>query len=152
MNGQVAGGEAAEVVIRCEDDPSVQLRLFDRYYPDQYGVGFSIEAQADNLRASVGAEVWVWDETGLAEFLAGLAADFRGWDGERGWSTNHFAVRAVFRSRGHVSLTWSLRQWSSRSDSWEASVTTSVEAGEQMASLAAGVREFLRFNGRAALH
>jgi hypothetical protein len=99
-------------------------------------------AQADGLNARVdGGEVRVWDDD-LARFLEELADDFRGWDDERVWSVNHLALRAVFHSRGHVSLTWTLRPWVSR-DTWEASITTWQEAGEQMAALAADVRHFL---------
>ncbi|MFL6145140.1 MAG: DUF6228 family protein [Labedaea sp.] len=81
----------------------------------------------------------VWDDD-LTRFLEGLADDFRGWDGERVWSVNHLALRAVFHSRGHVSLTSTLRPWISR-DTWEASITTWQEAGEQMTGLAADVHQ-----------
>ncbi len=130
------------MVVRCREDPNVVIRLVDRYFPDQYGVAFSVIAQAGGLNARVdGGEVRVWDDD-LARFLEGLADDFRGWDGERVWSVNHLALRAVFHSGGHVSLTWTLRPWNSR-DTWEASITTRQEAGEQMAALAADVRHFL---------
>jgi hypothetical protein len=136
--------EDVEVTIRCLDDPAVFVRLYDRFFPDEYGVGFSIEAQADGLRASVGpVEVWVWDDADLPGFLAGLAEDFRGWAGERTWQTNHLKVQAVFHSRGHVALTWTLRPWVSRGDSWQTTVTTWLEAGAQMSTLADDIREFL---------
>ncbi|WP_236789384.1 DUF6228 family protein [Amycolatopsis sp. GM8] len=143
MSGEHAEpAESPEVVVRCQKDPSVVIRLVDQRFPDQYGVAFSVIAKADGLNARVdGGEVWVWDDD-LARFLQGLADDFRGWDGERVWSVNHLALRAVFHSRGHVSLTWTLRPWISR-DTWEASITTWQEAGEQMATLAADVRDFL---------
>nr|WP_243436611.1 DUF6228 family protein [Streptomyces sp. FH025] len=79
----------------------------------------------------------------MADFLGRLAADFRGWDGERTWRTNHLALRAVFRSGGHVALTWRLIPWTIREDAWEACVTTRLEAGEQLSALAADLREFL---------
>lgn len=80
---RVEPAESPEVVIRCQDDPGVVVRLVDRHFPDQYGAAFSVVAQADGLNARVeGGEVWVWDDD-LARFLEGLADDFRGWDGER---------------------------------------------------------------------
>jgi hypothetical protein len=134
--------ESPDVVVRCQEDPGTVIRLIDRHFPDQYGVAFSVIAQADGLNARVdGGEVWVWDDD-LTRFLEGLADDFRGWDGERFWSVNHLALRAVFHSRGHVSLTSTLRPWISR-DTWEASITTWQEAGEQMTGLAADVHQFL---------
>ncbi|MEI5008136.1 DUF6228 family protein [Streptomyces sp. PmtA] len=74
-----------------------------------------------------------------------LAADHQGWDGERRWQTDDrdLIVSAVFRSGGHVGLTWTLRPWPKDAGGWSASVTTWLEAGEQMSALAADVRHFL---------
>ncbi|SCE81202.1 hypothetical protein GA0074696_1007 [Micromonospora purpureochromogenes] len=133
-----------EVTIRCQADPGLSVRLHSRHFPDEYGVGFSVEARADGLRAELpGVAVWVWDDAWLPDFIAQLAADHQGWTEERRWQTNHLAVRAVFHSRGHVALTWHLRPWVSRSDTWRASITTWLDAGQQMSRLAADLREFL---------
>jgi hypothetical protein len=40
-------------------------------------------------------------------------------------------------------LTWTLQPWLTRSDSWQASVTTWMEAGAQMAALADEMHAFL---------
>ncbi|MFJ8538704.1 DUF6228 family protein [Streptomyces sp. NPDC093591] len=53
------------------------------------------------------------------------------------------AVSAVFRSGGYVGLTWTLRPWPNAAGDWSASVTTGLEGGEQMSTLAADVRHFL---------
>jgi hypothetical protein len=37
---------------------------------------------------------------------------------------------------GHVTPAWNLRRWPARSDTWQASITTWLEAGEQMSNLA----------------
>ncbi|WP_269855995.1 DUF6228 family protein [Streptomyces sp. RPT161] len=133
-----------EVIVRHQDDPGTQVRLCDRYFPDEHGIGFAVEIRADGLQARLDSiETWVWDHKPLTDFLDGLAADFRGWDGERTWSTNHLVLRAVFNSGGHVALTWTLIPWTTRQDAWEASVTTWLEAGEEMSALAADLREFL---------
>jgi hypothetical protein len=87
--------------------------------------------------------VYVWDAQYLPDFLDGLAADFRGWEGSRSWAANHLKLTADFHSRGHVELRWALRPWDSRRDSWEATVTTWLEAGQQISGLAADVRAFL---------
>lgn len=87
---------------------------------------------------------WSWDSE-LAPFLEELAADFRGWDGERSRQTydGDLTVSAAFRSGGHVGLTWTVRPWPDAAGGWCASVTTWLGAGEQMASLASEVRHFL---------
>lgn len=137
--------DSPQVTVRCQDDPDARVVLAERYFPDEYGIGFCVDVRADGLTAHVhGVEVWVWDPELLPTFLDGLAADFRGWEGERAWTSHHFDVRATFHSRGHVSLTWTLR--SHLTDGWEVSVTTWQEAGEQMRTLAADVRDFLDRN------
>ncbi|MEV0720232.1 DUF6228 family protein [Asanoa sp. NPDC050611] len=130
--------------MRCSEDPDTSVRLHSRYFPDDYGVGFAVEARADQLQAAIqGVEVWVWDDAWLPDFVARLAADYRGWSEERVWQTNHLSLRATFHSGGHVMLTWNLHPWTSRSDTWEATITTWLEAGEQMSALAADLHEFL---------
>lgn len=75
------------------------------FFPDECGIGFAVEARAEGLHAELpGAEVWFWDEGWVLDFISQLAADHRGWTGERTWHTSHLAVRATTRSRGHVTL------------------------------------------------
>ena len=140
----LTGVDDLHVMIRCQEDLGVSVRLHSRFFPDECGIGFAVEARAEGLHADLlGAEVWVWDEAWLPDFISQLAADYRGWTGERTWQTNHLAVRATFHSRGHVALTWDLQPWVSRSDAWRASITTWLEAGEQMSHLASDLRAFL---------
>ncbi|MGK4585409.1 DUF6228 family protein [Kitasatospora sp. HPMI-4] len=132
------------VIVRSQEDPTTQVRLSGRYFPDEYGTGFAVEVHAEGLQARLDSVItWVCGPEYLADFLDKLAADFRGWEGERTWSTHHLALRAVFRSGGHVGLTWTLRPWTTREDSWEVSVTTWLEGGSQLTALAADVRQFL---------
>lgn len=56
---------------------------------------------------------------------------------------NGLKLAAIFHSGGHVELRWTLRPWGSWQESWEASVTTWLEAGQQMTMLAADVHAFL---------
>jgi hypothetical protein len=138
-------GEPAEVTVRCQDDRDVHVRLCDLFVQDEDCVHYAIEAGAPGLNARLdGVAAWNWNGD-LAPFLEGLARDFRGWQGERVWQTNDrdLTLRAVFRSGGHVGLTWTLRPWRTPVDSWDASVTTWLEAGEQMSALAADVRQLL---------
>ncbi|MEU8922500.1 DUF6228 family protein [Kitasatospora sp. NPDC048545] len=136
--------DVPDVVVRHQDDPATLVRLCDRYFPDELGIGFAVEVSAAGLHARIDSvETWVWDLDSLDDFLGRLAGDFRGWEGERTWSTNHLALRASFKSGGHVFLTWTLTPWMTRDDGWETSVTTVLEAGEGMSALAADLREFL---------
>ena len=132
------------LTIRCQEFREAAVRLHGRYFPDEYGVGFSIDARAGGLRAELGdVRVWGYDDVWLPDFIAGLAADYRGWTGERTWETGHLSIRARWRAGGHVALTWALESRLARSDSWHASMTTWLEAGEQMTTLAADLSEFL---------
>ncbi|SEG88596.1 hypothetical protein SAMN05216223_119102 [Actinacidiphila yanglinensis] len=133
------------VFLRCQDNPSVGVRFCDRFSFDQDSVHDAVEAWAPGLTARVGEVVtWSWDRD-LATFLDELVADFRGWKGERTWQTDDrdLAVSARFGSGGHIGLTWTLRPWPDAAGGWNASVTTWLEAGEQLASLAADIRHFL---------
>ncbi|MEU7030492.1 DUF6228 family protein [Streptomyces sp. NPDC046275] len=133
------------VTIRCQDNPSVGVTFCDRFSFDADSVHYALELRAPGLTARVDEVVaWIWDSD-LTTFLEELAADYRGWDGERSWQTDDrdLTLSAVFRSGGYVGLTWALRPWSQAAGGWGASVTTWLEAGEQMASLAADVGNFL---------
>ncbi|MGW3687339.1 DUF6228 family protein [Streptomyces sp. NPDC005125] len=133
------------VTIRCQDTSSVVVTFCDRFSFDADSVHYAVELRAPGLTARVNEVVaWIWDSD-LTTFLEELAADYRGWDGERSWQTNdrELTVSAVFRSGGYVGLTWALRPWPQAAGGWGASVITWLEAGEQMTSLAADVRSFL---------
>ncbi|WP_260867679.1 DUF6228 family protein [Streptomyces sp. SAJ15] len=137
--------ERPELVVRSPGASSTYIRLFDWARVDEYEVAFAVEAVADGLRACLDSvEVSVWDGVGdLADFLDGLARDFRGWEGKRTWTNNRLVLTAAFQAGGHVRLSWTLRFGIFAEDSWECALTTTLEAGEQMSGLAADVRSFL---------
>ncbi|WP_238696966.1 DUF6228 family protein [Streptomyces sp. E5N298] len=131
--------------VHCRENPSVDVTFCDRFTFDADSVHYAVELRAPGLTARVDEVVaWIWDSD-LTTFLEELAAEYRGWEGERSWQTNDrdLTVSAVFRSGGHVGLTWSLQPWPQAAGGWGASVTTWLEAGEQMTTLAADVRHFL---------
>lgn len=133
-----------QVTIRSIQDPAVQVRLHDRQFIDQDEIAFVVDLHADGLNARLrGVVVAVWDPQDLSDFMDGLATDFRGWKGERSWVGSHLKLTALFHSGGHVELCWTLQPWVSGQDSWEASVTTWVEGGQQLTNLAADIRVFL---------
>lgn len=134
------------VTIRCMASDIV-VRLRDRLRPDADSVRYAVEACAPGLYARVDEAVSaVWEPApDLSSFLQALAEDFRGWSGERSWHSleRDLTISAVFRSGGHVGLTWTLRPWPAKHGGWSTAVTTWQEAGEQMTALAADVRDFL---------
>ncbi|MFF1359185.1 DUF6228 family protein [Streptomyces sp. NPDC058297] len=133
------------VTVSSLDDTAVGVRLSDRQPFDEGAVHYAVEAWAPGLTARVDEAVaWIWDAD-LAGFLSELTTNYQGWEGERTWQTHDgdVAISATFRSGGRIGLSWTLRPWSDASGGWTASVTTWLEAGEQMASLAADVRHFL---------
>ncbi|WP_326689473.1 DUF6228 family protein [Streptomyces sp. NBC_01795] len=137
--------EQVDVTVGCQDNLSVGVRFCDRFSFDEDSVHYAVEVWAPGLTARVDEVVaWLWDSD-LAPFLEKLAADYHGWEGERSWQTNDrdLAVSAVFRSGGHVGLTWTVRPWPDAAGGWSASVTTWLEAGERMSAFAADIRHFL---------
>lgn len=137
------GDDGLDVVIRCREDPYVSVRLHSRRFPDEHGIGFTVDAHARGLHAELpGIEVCVWDGMWFPDFVSQLAEDC-GWQGEQIWHNSHLTVRAAFHAGGHVALAWHLQPRGSRSDAWRASITTWLKAGEQMSNLAADLHEFL---------
>ncbi|MBT2393290.1 permease [Streptomyces sp. ISL-1] len=134
-----------ELVVRGAGSQAPSIRLFDWSRTDEFEVVFAVEAVDDGLRARIEAVTMsAWDGAGyLTEFLDGLARDFRGWEGERSWTNNELVVAATFGSGGHVHLSWTLRA-GVFSSGWECTVTTVIEAGEELTAVAADVQEFFR--------
>ncbi|MEU4490102.1 DUF6228 family protein [Streptomyces purpurascens] len=133
------------VTIRCLDNVAVGVRLSGQEPFDEGCVQYVVEAFAPGLTARVDEAVaWIWDADPAA-FVARLATDYQGWEDKRVWQTydGDLAVSAVFRTGGHVGLTWTLRPCPNATGGWTASVTTWLEAGEQVPSLASDVEDFL---------
>lgn len=138
-----------EVVVRGGTDPAVSVRLVD-LKPFYDEVAFTVSLHADGLTAKLDrTTITPWDSPQLDDFFAQLAADYAGWDDVRTWRSNHLAIDARFRSGGHVALTWTVQNQHFTEDRWQAKIDVVVEAGEQMANLAADIRSFLRAGSRA---
>ncbi|MCL2092332.1 MAG: DUF6228 family protein [Micrococcales bacterium] len=132
----------------------------DDYYGGYYGgAGYTVRLKGPGLDAEAtvsghgGTELesehqpvsqrrWV----GLDDFLLGLAARFRGWDGVRAWESlcHDFGVEATWHTWGHVRLRfWLTDQDYWYDESWQAAVTVTVEAGAELETFARQVRVFL---------
>ena len=139
-----ASEAACVVVVRGTAARAVTVRLsnLEPFYDEKT---FVVTVQANGLSAQIeGASVTPWDNPQLDDFFHQLAADYTGWSGSRTWRSNHLAIDAQFQSGGHVAVTWTLRDGMFAEDRWEVSITTVIEAGEQMTLLAADIGEFLR--------
>jgi hypothetical protein len=117
----------------------MQVRLSDRAEGDEDTVTFTVCVQGEGVRIRV--EGVAADED-LVTFVEQLAADFRGWAGERRWFAGDMQVAATFHSGGNVCLVWYLCSWQ-RPEVWTATAQVWVEAGEQMKGFAADIRAFV---------
>ncbi|MFG3579031.1 DUF6228 family protein [Micromonospora chersina] len=115
---------------------------------DGYVAVMRVELHEDGLSAR-GEVKLSWptqaEEPDLVAFLQGLADDWRGWNGERSWRSldGKLVITARHDGKGHVSLGANLRGHPLSPVAWLARVLITVEAGEQMGSLAADLRSHL---------
>jgi hypothetical protein len=115
-------------------------------WSEDYAVRMTVELHDHGLEARTDVELW-WPAPGrevdLLAFLQGLANDWRGWPDVRQWRSKDATMRIDARhdGTGRVCLAATLRDGAPACDAWSATVTVSVEAGEQLAQLVADVRE-----------
>ena len=88
-----------------------------------------------------------WRE--LADFFAGLAADWRGWSGMREWSSLEPDLKSEARHEHgnvqlHVTLRHALAGWGNHW--WKASVDLALEPGEQLSRVASEMKDFVNFS------
>jgi hypothetical protein len=89
--------------------------------------------------------VWAHYATGfdeLAAFFHGLAADWRGWQGERTYESLEHDLRLTAAHDGHVRLVVQFRETSGR-DGWSATGAVRLDPGEEMTRAAQDVAALL---------
>ncbi|MFZ3561248.1 DUF6228 family protein [Streptomyces sp. BH055] len=113
-----------------------------RPYGDDPTLDFLVTARG--RWGNVSTCVRTWDGDGLDTFLALLAEDFRGWQGERTWRSLEYdlSISAEHRSGGRVHLTWGIHDRAPLEE-WHFETTTVHAAGEDMRNLAAEMSAFL---------
>lgn len=152
------GWPRPETEMTCLDDREVvfrgdqaSVRFGERHAADHHldrRLFFAVRVQAPGLDARLDHVTNYVTGRGLARFLDGL--DFRGWEGERRWvnADRDLIVSATHHSGGRVELAWTLRPWrQSVYGEWEATVTTTMEAGAEKDDLAAQLHDFLTAEG-----
>lgn len=131
------------VILKGANDPTVTVTLRDLEASFDEKV-ISVRLRASGLDASLNRiTLTPYDNPRIEAFFAQLAEDYTGWSGTRTWHNNHLVIDADFGTYGHVALTWTLRSSPFTEDRWSAGITIVVEAGEQMAALAADIDCFL---------
>jgi hypothetical protein len=83
----------------------------------------------------------------LADFFAGFAADWRGWDGARTWESVEGDLRIEAQHKfGHVQLRVTVRAHGSGwgNEGWSATADLTIDPGEQLSQAAAGLADLPR--------
>ncbi|CAL9337091.1 hypothetical protein SUDANB108_00188 [Streptomyces sp. enrichment culture] len=123
---------------------SLRFHQLTRAFPEERDDpmrDFVVTAQGESARIEVVVRTWNGD--GLHVFLAGLAEEFRGWDGSRAWRSLEDDLTLVAEHAGsHVRLTWGLHD-RLPDPAWRFEMTTIHAPGEDMRSLANDMRTFL---------
>ena len=135
MDEVVIGTQGALVVLGLAERNS----LDDPYAGDR----FEVRLRAGDLVVDRWVFMYRHDWVNLAAFFDDLASSWRGWDGAKTWvSAEHdLAISVTANARGNCTFTFDVRNgpWSS----WLARVEgISVDAGEDMGSLARGIDDW----------
>lgn len=90
---------------------------------------FSVRLELTGLQATIVASSYMSE--GIADLFASFARDWRGWDGERGWTSCEGEVELVATAdrAGHVQLIVAVRRgWEPHG--WQARGVIQLEAGQ----------------------
>jgi len=128
-------GRAPIVEFRSDDDDETLLLL--SYHAADPDMGaLEVEVRSSGLTCTESALSLGGD--GLDVFLAGLAADWRGWEGVRRWDTLEMEIGLEATHQGHrVKLLFIVRR-DYEQDSWELRLPILVAPGESLSRLAVG--------------
>ena len=100
----------------------------------------SVELRASGLVARTASTLAGDGPRNLAEFFADLTAIWRGWDGERRWRAQEgeMEIEASHDRRAHVLIAVTIKrpQVAIAKNFWSARVAFTLEAGEQLSSVA----------------
>ncbi|BCJ47778.1 hypothetical protein GCM10010168_21370 [Actinoplanes ianthinogenes] len=136
----LGGTDDARWVVHPPQDPHGDGYVY-RVRAELHDDGMSAVTVATVFRGFAGSA------STLAEFVAGLAADWQGWDGSRDWrSADHeLTLDARHDGRRHVSLGVTLRAPGPSWDrsAWSARAVFVLEAGEEMTRFAADLAHWL---------
>jgi hypothetical protein len=140
-------GAVDVAIIGCEDDG---LRFSD-VERGPGGEFWYVRARLRVPELDASLRVFAHSWTGfddLIVFFRGLAADWRGWLGERTYESLEHDLRltATHDGHGHVRLAVEMRQCSVP-DGWSAAAVVSIDPGEEMTRIAEDVASLLSPSG-----
>lgn len=79
---------------------------------------------------------------GLDSYFADMLGDWRGWNGERAWSSLEGELGLAARHDGHVRIRVSLQD--STHSTWTATAELKLDAGEQLAEASRGLTDLFK--------
>ena len=126
------------------DTTFVMLHGCNRPHDDALTI-FGVQAEAHGLTASIWIETIHGD--GLDEFVRRLDDDFRGWPGERIWTSSRKDLEVRARHLGAwIRLSWILRfpEPTVEQPDWETTIHLHVNPGEELRDLSGRITAFLR--------
>ena len=92
---------------------------------------FHVEVTNPESSGTVG--VWAYtDANGPADFFAVLSENWRGWQGEKKWSSieGEFSIVATTDKLGHISLTVEMQHDFGAAEPWRLKATVVIDAGQ----------------------
>ncbi len=107
-------------------------------------VVFVVSVEEVGLSAT--ADVHTLGGDGLDDFFTALDKDFRGWTGERRWTSHEGDLELEAVHSGHIiDLAWTLKFPSPAEESWDWQVTlrVAITPGEELKNLASTVAAML---------
>ena len=124
------------------DDTTVVLAGPALPFADDVFVDVMVEVDAPGLQVRSWVRTLAGDD--LPGFLAGLDADFRGWQGVRRWRSLEGDLSIEARHSGRrVTLGVTVSR-DHRDDTWGVTVPLEIEPGEELHQLAVGAADFFR--------
>jgi hypothetical protein len=110
-------GGGGSLTITSDENPEP---LYWRVTLTSGGLTASTDIDLDAIRHTVGP---------IGEFFLALAADWRGWQGERRWGETPLSLSATHDGLGHVAINVQVATNAYREPDWEARATIHLEAG-----------------------
>jgi hypothetical protein len=97
-----------------------------------------------NYSATV--RIWAYtDAHGLVDLLEGMAVSWRGWSGEKKWSSieGEFSISCTHDKLGHISLDIEMQQDFGTPEAWRLKATLLIDAG-QLEAIAKDAKMFFK--------
>lgn len=116
-------------IVSARDGMSLTLSNFVSEDASHISESFLVEVKAYGMRAESRASTYMANDLGA--FFQSIAIEWKGWKGEKLWSTleNELELKATSDSLGHVRLEFVLRK-PHTGFNWEVRAALELEAGQ----------------------